>query len=84
MLLEDALVQELLRQIVAGLIKDPVLQQDLEQECLIHLWRLKREKPGQTQNRCLQSRGFHLGRCLAAGRSLDSPNRTGPDNRSSI
>jgi hypothetical protein len=55
MQIENTSLRELLRQIVAGFIKDPVLRQNVEEECFIHLWRLEREKPRQTRSWYLQT-----------------------------
>jgi len=80
-LIEDALLQKSLRQIVARLSKNPVLQQDLMQESLVHLWKVGCDKPGHTKSWYLQSCHFHVRHWLAAGRSLDSPKRAQADKR---
>jgi len=46
MLVEDAQMLASLRQIVARFTRCPELQQDLMQECLLHLWKLEENKPG--------------------------------------
>jgi hypothetical protein len=51
------------------------MQADMMQECLFHLWRTEREKPGHTRSWYLQSCRFHLQHWLTAGRSLDNPRR---------
>ena len=55
-LVEDALMCGSLRKIVAGLSLDPVLQQDMLQECLVCLWRVESEKPGRTRSCSSSSR----------------------------
>ena len=75
MLIEDAEIRVLLRRIVTGFAADAVLQADLIQESLFHLWKIEREKPGQTRSWYLQSCRFHVQHWLASGRSLDSPKR---------
>ena len=81
MLVEEASTRELLRQIVTRFTRDPQLQQDLMQECLLHLWRLEEKTPGRTRSWYLQGCRFHLQHCLVSGRSLDSLKRAGMDNR---
>ena len=81
MLIEQSEVLELLRQIVGGVTVDPVLQADLMQESLFHLWQVERERPGRTRSWYLQSCRFHLQHWLALGRSLDSPKRVNGNNR---
>jgi len=51
------------------------LRQDLTQEALIHLWRVERERPGQTTSWYLQSCRFCLQHYLASGKSVDSIKR---------
>jgi len=75
MLVEDAQMLASLRQIVARFTRCPELQQDLMQECLLHLWKLERKKPGHTRSWYLQGCRFHLQHCLVSGRSLDSLKR---------
>ena len=75
MLIEETQILVLLRRIVAGFTADSVLQADLMQECLFHLWKIEREKPGQTRSWYLQSCRFHLQHYLTSGRSLDSHKR---------
>jgi len=74
-LIEETQILVLLRRIVAGFTADSVLQADLMQECLFHLWKIEREKPGQTRSWYLQSCRFHLQHYLTSGRSLDSHKR---------
>jgi RNA polymerase sigma factor (sigma-70 family) len=74
-LIEDPSLQASLRRIVAGVCGNAVLQEDLTQEGLIHLWEIERSKPGRTKSWYLQSCRFHFQHWLAAGRSLDSPKR---------
>jgi DNA-binding CsgD family transcriptional regulator len=42
---------------------------------MIHLWKVERERPGQTLSWYLQSCSFHLRHYLASGRSIDSSKR---------
>src|SRR5260370_15945719 len=84
MLVEGAQTRELLRKIVAGFTQDPHLQQDLMQECLLHLWKLERSRPGRTRSWYLQGCRFHLQHYLALGRSLDSLKRANGGNRIAI
>jgi len=81
---QDKGIIQLLRQICARFCADPDLQQDLLQECLIHLWRMEHAKPDQTRSWYLQSCRFHIQHWLAAGRSLDNPRRSSSDKRISI
>src|SRR5216684_3568131 len=80
-LIEDTPLQASLRQIVARFTGNPVLQEDLMQESLVHLWKIERDKPGQTKSWYLQSCQFHVRHWLAAGRSMDSPKRAHEDRR---
>src|SRR6266478_5320898 len=75
MLIDETQTRDLLRQIVAGFTRDSQLQQDLFQECLLHLWKLERKKPGRTRSWYLQGCRFHLQHCLVSGRSMDSLKR---------
>ena len=84
MLVEDACMHGSLRKIVAGLSVDPVLQQDMLQECLVCLWLVESEKPGRTRSWYLQNCRFHVQHWLASGRSVDSPKRARADKRISI
>jgi DNA-binding CsgD family transcriptional regulator len=84
MLYQEARICQSLRSIVTGLRADPVLQEDLMQECLIRLWKLESEKPGRTPSWYLQNCRFHLQHWLASGRSLDSLKRATGDNRVTI
>ena len=84
MLIEDTKFCELLRRIVTRFTSDPVLQDDLMQECLIRIWRLESEEPGQTRSWYLQNCRFHVQHWLAAGRSVDSLKRDKGDNRATI
>jgi len=80
-LVEEPFLQESLRGIIAGVSGNAVLQEDLMQEGLVHLWKVELYKPGQTKSWYLQSCRFHVQNWLAAGRSLDSPKRARPDKR---
>lgn len=84
MLIDDFRICQALRRIVTRLSADPALQQDLMQECLIHLWKLEASEPGRTRSWYLQNCRFHLQHWLASGRSLDSLKRAHADNRVSI
>lgn len=81
MLIEDPSLQESLRRMIARVSANAVLHEDLMQEGLIHLWRVERNKPGQTKSWYLQSCRFHIRHWLAAGRSLDSPKRAQSNKR---
>src|SRR5262245_46884099 len=81
MLIENTGVLNALCKIVNSFTSDPVLQQDLMQECLIHLWRVENEKPGRTKSWYLQSCRYHVQHWLALGRSVDSPKRSKSDSR---
>src|SRR5690348_11215479 len=83
-LFEDPPLRATLQRIVAGFTTNPVLQEDLMQESLVHLWRIECDKPGRTRSWYLQSCQFHVRHWLAAGRSLDSPKRAQPDKRITI
>jgi DNA-directed RNA polymerase specialized sigma24 family protein len=83
-LIDDAPLCASLRHIVAGFTGNPVVQQDLMQESLIHLWRIECDRPGQTRSWYLQSCQFHVRHCLAAGRSMDSPKRAQEGKRITI
>src|ERR1041385_2924479 len=83
-LVEDACMRGSLRKIVAGFTVDPVLQQDMLQECLVCLWRVEGEKPGRTRSWYLQNCRFHVQHWLAAGRSVDSPKRARGDKLISL
>ena len=77
MMVEEDKTHQLLRQIVSGFTRHPHLQQDLMQECLLHLWKLEGEIPRRTRSWYLQGCRFHLQHCLASGRSVDSLKRAG-------
>src|SRR6266481_3615708 len=84
MLIDEGQTRDLLRQIIAGFTRDSQLQQDLFQECLLHLWKLERSRPGRTRSWYLQGCRFHLQHCLVSGRSLDSLKRANGGNRIAI
>ncbi len=84
MLVEDPQVRALLSQIVTRFTQDPQFQQDLLQECLVHLWKLEVNKPGHKRSWYLQGCRFHLQHYLSAGRSVDSLKRSGGGNRITI
>jgi len=83
-LVENAGVMGFLRRLVGGFTTDPVVQQDLLQECMVCLWRVEAEKPGQTRSWYLQNCRFCIQHWLAAGRSVDSPKRARGDARLSV
>ena len=70
--LGDAHTRRTLWRIVRNLTSDPVLREDLMQECLVRVWQLSREKPGQTRSWYLHNCRYHLQHCLDEGRSVDS------------
>ncbi len=74
-LIEEKRVLELIDRIVCSLASERGLRQDLTQEALIHLWRVERERPGQTTSWYLQSCRFCLQHYLASGKSVDSIKR---------
>ncbi|PWU14844.1 MAG: hypothetical protein C5B50_16390 [Verrucomicrobia bacterium] len=76
MLVEDGRMWNSLRRIIAGISRDPVLQKDLMQECLVCLWRTECEKPGRTRSWYLQNCRFHAQHWLKLGKSIDSLKRT--------
>src|SRR5262245_30172991 len=82
--MEDHRTLDGLRRIVCRMSSDPVLQQDLKQEGLVHLWRISKRKPVRTRSWYLQSCRFHLQHWLASGRSVDSPKRARGDRRISL
>src|SRR5258708_674943 len=84
MLVENAKMLEVLRQVVARFTGYPEQQPDLMQECLLHLWKLEGTRPGRTQSWYLQGCRFHLQHYLVSGRSLDSFKRANAGNRIAI
>ncbi|MCI0744865.1 MAG: hypothetical protein L0Y58_05600 [Verrucomicrobia subdivision 3 bacterium] len=72
---------ESLRAIVAKLTDDEAVREDLMQECLIHLWRVEKKRPGKTRSWYLQSCRFHAQHVLASGRSVDSLKRSTGEKR---
>ncbi len=81
MLIYDGEVQQSLRGMIAKYAAEPTMQEDLLQECLIHLWKIESENPGKTRSWYLQSCRFHLQHILTAGRSVDSPKRANGQKR---
>jgi DNA-directed RNA polymerase specialized sigma24 family protein len=51
------------------------LRDDLVQEALVRLWRVKARRTGQTKSWYLQSCKFRLRHYLSSGRSMDSGKR---------
>src|SRR5258708_2809874 len=84
LLVEDFKTHETLRRIVSSLSADPVMQQDMLQECLVCLWKIQSKNPGRTVSWYLQHCRFHAQHWLFLGRSLDSPKRAGSANRITI
>ena len=80
MLVEEDKTRRLLQQIVVGFTRHSHLQQDLMQECLLHLWKLEGEIPRRTRSWYLQGCRFHLQHCLSSGRSVDSLKRAHSGN----
>jgi hypothetical protein len=70
--IDDARTWSLLRRIVANLSDNLTLQQDLTQECAVHLCQVERDQPDRTTSWYLLSCRFHAQHWLAAGRSVDS------------
>ena len=56
-----------------------VSEDDLLQESLVHLWKVRCDNPGRTKSWYLQNCRFHVQHWLAAGCSLDSPKRARAD-----
>jgi RNA polymerase sigma factor (sigma-70 family) len=75
MLFEEVRNQELLHAIVQRVDGDPSWHEDLWQECMIHLWHIESERPGQTLSWYLQSCQFHVVDQLRSGRSVGSRRR---------
>jgi RNA polymerase sigma factor (sigma-70 family) len=71
----EPLIENTLLKIVTTLERNPSSQEDLMQEALVHFWRIRQQKPGQTLSWYLQSCRFHLLNHLNQGRSLDSLKR---------
>ena len=79
MLINDASFRDEVRRIVNGFTKNAVLQEDLQQEAMIHAWKIEMEKPDRTRSWYLQSCRFHLQHWLVLGRSVDSMKRATTD-----
>jgi len=79
MLINNASFRDEVRKIVNGFTKNAALQEDLQQEAMIHAWRVETEKPDRTRSWYLQSCRFHLQHWLALGRSVDSLKRVTVD-----
>jgi DNA-directed RNA polymerase specialized sigma24 family protein len=80
-LVEDAGTRESLKKIVASLVADPGLREDLVQEALVRMWQAERECPGRTRSWYLQNCRFCVQHRLALGRSVDSMKRCIAANR---
>ena len=74
-------VKDVLQRMIGGMTPNFALRQDLLQEALIHLWRMKTRRPGQTRSWYVQSCKFHLTHYLASGCSVDSIKRGGSRSR---
>ena len=61
-----------LLRVVATLTSDRWIQEDLLQEAVIHLWQLKKLRPGQSASWYFKSCQLHLLNLLRKGRSIDS------------
>src|ERR1051325_4522958 len=61
-----------LLRVVATLTSDRWIQEDLLQEALIHLWQLKKQRPGQSASWYFKNCQLHLLNLLRKGRSIDS------------
>src|SRR5258708_12968505 len=70
---EDQILPAGLENAVARIAPDKETQKDLQQEALIHLWKMKLKRPGQTPSWYLKSAVNRLRDCLKRGRSVDSP-----------
>ena len=68
-------VQKILRAMLVRRVANPSDQEELFQELWVHLWRVERERPGQSLSWYLQNCALYLNDRLKAGRSLDSPKR---------
>jgi DNA-directed RNA polymerase specialized sigma24 family protein len=75
MLVNQPRVCDILRRIISRITSDPELSRDLLQEALLHLWKIEREKPGNSESWYLQNCRFHLQHLVAAGRSVDALKR---------
>jgi hypothetical protein len=70
--IDDPRTWSVLRKIVASLSDNLTLQQDLVQECAVHLCRVERDQPDRTTSWYVLSCRFHAQHWLALGRSVDS------------
>jgi RNA polymerase sigma factor (sigma-70 family) len=75
MLLDCPKILEGLRRIVARLVANSTVHDDLVQEALVHLWAEEHRHPGHSRSWYLQSCQFHLKNYLRKGRSVDSTKR---------
>ena len=75
MLFEDGIARSSLDGIIGGLTPDLSLRADLQQEAMVHLWRLEQQIPGQTVSWYLKSCQFHVQHVLASGKSVDAHKR---------
>jgi RNA polymerase sigma factor (sigma-70 family) len=64
-----------LRRIVARLVANSTVHDDLIQEALVHLWIEEYRHPGHSRSWYLRSCYFHLKNYLRKGRSVDSTKR---------
>ena len=72
MVFEERTTHGRLRGVVRRLTRESILQEDLFQEAVIHLWLREEECPGQSQSWYIQSCRFYLQNLLRKGRSVDS------------
>lgn len=64
-----------LQRVVAAVTTQQLWHEDLVQEALIHLWKLKGRRPGQRAVWYLRSCQYYLLNLMRHGRSVDSPKR---------
>ena len=84
MLVEDTQMCRKLKRVVASLVPDSALQEDLLQEGLLRLWEVECRFPGRTRSWYLQNCRFCILHWLASGRSIDSRKRSAGGNRISL
>ena len=75
MIFEQRNTRGVLRGVVRRLTTERVLEEDLIQEAIIHLWLREKECPGQTPSWYIQSCRLHLQNLLRKGRSVDGGKR---------
>jgi RNA polymerase sigma factor (sigma-70 family) len=75
MIFEQRVTLGLLRSLARRLTTERMLEEDLVQEALIHLWTRETEHPGQCRSWYIQSCRLHLQNLLRKGRSVDCVKR---------